>query len=201
MPSNVTLEAYAVLDLTREPIVLHVPALASERWYLVQINDMFDEVAYNVGGIDGARPGDYVIVGPDHEGPLPAEMIGVRLRTKRGVIFAQICVEGEADLAAAIEAQRGFRVMPLSDYQREGLGFQTRRAATSIVPFVSEADPGLRAFDELGHAIQENLPASADTGNAMLKALHQIGLSVGRGFEWGTRNEATVRAGAISSPT
>ena len=127
------------------------------------------------------------------EGPLPAEMIGVRLRTKRGVIGAQICVEGDADLAAAVDAQRGFRVMPLSDYQREGLGFQTRRAATSIMPYVSEAHPGLRAFDELGHAIQTSLPASADTGNAMMKALHQIGLSVGRGFEWQTLNEATVR--------
>lgn len=193
MPSNVTLEAYAVLDLNREPIVLHVPALATERWYLVQINDMFDEVAYNVGGIGGPRPGDYVIVGPEHDGPLPAEMHGVRLRTYRGVIAAHICVQGDADLAAAVDAQRGFRVMPLSDYQREGLGFQTRRSAAPITPYVSEADIGLRAFDELGHAIQTNLPASADTGNAMMKALHQIGLSVGRGFEWHTLNEATVR--------
>jgi hypothetical protein len=36
---------------------LHVPKLTEPRWYLVQINDTFDEVADNVGGINGQTPG------------------------------------------------------------------------------------------------------------------------------------------------
>src|SRR4051794_14904924 len=35
-PNNVTIDAYATLDLTAEPGVIFVPALSESRWYLVQ---------------------------------------------------------------------------------------------------------------------------------------------------------------------
>ena len=38
-PNNVTIDAYATLDLTAEPVVIFVPALSEPRWYLVQIGD------------------------------------------------------------------------------------------------------------------------------------------------------------------
>ena len=49
-PNNVTIDAYATLDLTAEPVVVFVPALSDSRWYLVQIGDSFDEIARNIGG-------------------------------------------------------------------------------------------------------------------------------------------------------
>ena len=77
-PNNVTIDAYATLDLTTEPVVLFVPALSEPRWYLVQIGDSFDEIPRNVGGSKGPQPGVYIITGPDFIGAIPGEMTEVR---------------------------------------------------------------------------------------------------------------------------
>ena len=74
-PNNVTVDAYATLDLTAEPVIIFVPALAEARWYIVQIGDSFDEIIRNVGGIKGAQPGVYVVTGPDFKGEVPGDMI------------------------------------------------------------------------------------------------------------------------------
>ena len=56
-PNNVTIDAYATLDLTAEPVVIFVPALDKPRWYIVQIGDSFDEIARNIAGTKGPQPG------------------------------------------------------------------------------------------------------------------------------------------------
>ena len=78
-PNNVTVDAYATLDLTAEPVVVFVPALAEPRWYIVQIGDSFDEIVRNIGGTKGAQPGVYVITGPDFAGTVPGDMTEVRM--------------------------------------------------------------------------------------------------------------------------
>ena len=52
-----TIDAYAEPDLTAEPVVIVVPPLAEQRWYIVQIGDSFDEITRNIGGTKGAQPG------------------------------------------------------------------------------------------------------------------------------------------------
>lgn len=54
-PNNVTIDAYALIDVSKEPVVLSVPALSEPRWYLVQMGDSFDEVFQNLGGSDDER--------------------------------------------------------------------------------------------------------------------------------------------------
>ena len=49
-PNNLTIDAYAIVDLGEGPLVLYVPKLGEERWFIVQIGDAFDDVAFNVGG-------------------------------------------------------------------------------------------------------------------------------------------------------
>jgi len=49
-PNNLTIDGYALLDLADGPVVIHVPKLADERWFIVQIGDAFDDVVLNVGG-------------------------------------------------------------------------------------------------------------------------------------------------------
>ena len=49
-PNNLTIDGYAILDLADGPVVIHVPTLADDRWYIVQIGDAFDDVVLNVGG-------------------------------------------------------------------------------------------------------------------------------------------------------
>ena len=81
-PNNLTIDAYAIVDVRRGPVVVHVPKLDEPRWYIVQIGDAFDDVICNLGGTRPSRcqaptdhrprvsrpsPGDMTEVRPPHE--------------------------------------------------------------------------------------------------------------------------------------
>jgi hypothetical protein len=96
--------------------------------------------------------------------------------------------KGDADLPRAIEVQNGFYLLPLSAYLRQGLAYNP---PTSVVPapVTSEAPADIRFFDLLGQAMQQMLPVAADSDDAFVASLHQIGLSAGNGFEWRALDE------------
>jgi hypothetical protein len=192
-PNNVTIDAYATLDLTAEPVVVFVPALSEQRWYLVQIGDSFDEIAHNIGGSKGAQPGVYVITGPDFTGTVPGEMTEIKMRTKVGVAAVRILANGAADLAKAVDAQKGFRLMPLSAYLRSGLAYKVPEPRPLMALYESKAPEDIRFFDELGDAMRKRLPASADSTDTLVASFRLIGLSVGKGFDWQRLDEPTKR--------
>jgi hypothetical protein len=200
-PNNVTIDAYAELDLTAEPVVVFVPTLSEPRWYLVQIGDSFDEVARNIGGSKGGQPGVFVITGPDFAGAAPGEMTEVKMRTKVGVIAVRILANGAADLPKAVEAQTGFRLMPLSAYLRSGLAYKAPEPRPLMALYESNAPEDIRFFDELGDAMRKRLAASTDANDTLVASFHQIGLSVGKGFEWQTLDEPTKRSLARAAKT
>jgi hypothetical protein len=191
-PNNVTIDAYSHFDVTREPVVIFVPALAEPRWYIVQIGDAFDEIIRNIGGTKGPQSGVYVITGPDFSGEVPGEMTQLKSRTKIGVAAVRILANGAADLPQAVEAQKGFHEMPLSAYLRYGLAYKRPAERPSLAAYESKAPKDIRFFDELGYWMGKLLPASADA-NDQLVVSFQIGLSVGKGFEWQILDEPTKR--------
>jgi len=191
-PNNVTIDAYGHLYLAEEPVVVHVPALVEPRWYLAQIGNTFDEVTFNVGGIKGPKPGDYLVTGPGYRGIVPNGMTQVPLRTQKAIVAVRIHANGEGDIKAAVEAQQGFRVMPLSAYLRQGLQYTPGKPMLAAA-FTASAPEQVRFFDRLGHAMQQSLPLSGDQDDALLQAFNQIGLSVVNGFAWQTLDEASLR--------
>jgi hypothetical protein len=58
---------------------------------------------------------------------------------------------------------------------------------------VSEAPTDIRFFDLLGQAMQQMLPVAADSDDAFVASIHQIGLSAGTGFEWRALDEPVKR--------
>lgn len=197
-PNNVTIDAYAMFDVTHEPAVIHVPALSAARWYIVQVGDQFDQIIFNAGGIKGPMPGAYIITGPDFRGEVPGEMIRIRSSTKWGVVAVRIFAAGEADVAEAADAQKGFNLMPLSGYLREGVTHQPVKG--SIPEFKAKGPTELGGFERLGHAMHLYLPVSADTEDSFVAALGQIGLNVAGGFAWQTLDEPTKRGLARALP-
>ncbi len=106
-----------------------MPKLVSERWYIVQLGDYYDEIFHKIGGTRGQEPGVYLVTGPDFSGTVPGEMTQVCSRTRWGAAAVRVFVNGEADLEAAVEAQKGFHLMPLSAYLRQGLAYQPDEAS------------------------------------------------------------------------
>lgn len=191
-PNNATIDAYGAADVTREPAVVFVPKLGQPRWYLVQIGDYYDEVIRNIGGSKGEQPGTYVITGPDFAGELPGEMTEIKSRTKLVAAAVRIFVRGDADLAKAVEAQKGFRLMPLSAYLRQGLAYKPLENLPLPGP-TGDAPAELKYFDDLGYWMGRLLAVSADSSDAQIRQFHQIGLSVGNGFQWQALDEPTKR--------
>jgi hypothetical protein len=195
-PNNVSIDAYAGVELRDEPAVLKVPPIKEDRWYIVQISDCFDEIVYNIGGSKGPEPGLFLITGPDYHGPVPFGMKEIKMRTQFAAIGNRIFVNGEKDLRAALAVQQGFHLLPLSVFQKKGLKYEVVQADPSLVSsyeFQPAAPEFLRQFEELGFAMKRFLSASDDFADPMVMSFHQIGLSIASGFEHGYLDEPCMR--------
>ncbi len=192
-PNNVTIDAYTYTDLTKEPVVIFVPASSEKRWYVVQIGDSYDEVIYNVGGVKGPQPGTYIVTGPDYQGPVPGDMMQIKSRTNLGMSAVRIFTTGGDDLAKAAEFQNGFMLMPLSQYLNEGIGSEKPLVTSAFETFKSTAPEELQALDMIGFWMSQALPASADQNDPLVASFHVIGLSAAHGFQWQTFDEPTRR--------
>jgi hypothetical protein len=190
-PNNLTIDAYAILDLAAGPVVIHVPTLDSHRWSIVQIADSFDDVILNVGGSRPHVPGAYLITGPDYQGRVPGDMMQVPFRTKLGFAAVRIAVTGSADLAGAVEAQRGFTMRPLPDYLLHGIAGAEVDYSPIAFPELTAPDD-LVHFDRLGSAMKSMLPTHADVNDTFVQTLGTIGLSVRKGFDWRGLDASTL---------
>jgi hypothetical protein len=193
-PNNVSIDGYACADLGSEPVVVRVPALNESRWYIVQIGDYYDQVVYNIGGSKGAEPGLFLLTGPDYHGPVPAGMKEIKVRTLLAVIANRVFVNGDADLPAAREVQKGFQALPLSVFQKNGLRFEVpKQYDYARFEFVPTAPEPLRLFENIGFGMKTFLSRSDDFADPDVAAAHRIGLSVAKGFDWQGLDEPTRR--------
>ena len=68
-----TLYSMAQVDLAAEPIVLVVPPMEGNRWWLMQIIDAWNDVPAAPGSrTHGGKGGNFAFVGPNFKGTLPA---------------------------------------------------------------------------------------------------------------------------------
>ena len=192
-PNNVTIDAYAFVDVTHEPVVLKVPALREDRWYIVQVIDLYDETIYDVGGSKGQEPGLFLVTGPDYHGPIPAGMKEIRLRTHFGALGNRIVVNGEKDLPAAREVQAGFHALPLRVFERQGLRYEVVPGSAQGLEFTPTAAEALRQYETLGFCMRLFLSRSDDYADELIRSFRCIGLSVAAGFDSQGLDEPTKR--------
>lgn len=192
-PNNVTIDAYGLIDTTDGPVVISVPALVEDRWYLVQIGDMFDEILHVIGGTKGPQPGLYFVVGPDYHGPTPATMKRLTCRTKLATCAPRVFVNGDADLPGARALLSGIHLLPYHVFQQSGLDYEIVDRDPASLEVVLTAPEPLRLFELIGAGMQRFLSADEDDANALIASFAHIGLSVGRGFDWERLDEPTRR--------
>jgi hypothetical protein len=192
-PNNVTIDAYGLIDVTDAPVVISVPALVEDRWYLVQLGDMFDEIIHVIGGTKGPQPGLYFVVGPDYHGPTPATMQRLTCRTKLAVCAARVFVNGEGDLAGAREVLSGIHLLPFRVFQQFGLDYDIEIPEPSWLDVELTAPESMRLFEQIGAGMRRYLSADEDFANPLVASFHTIGLSVAGGFDWERLDETTRR--------
>lgn len=200
-PNNVSIDAYGNAFLDEEPAVISVPAMKEDRWYIVQIGDMYDEIVYNIGGLKGQEPGLFLLTGPDYHGPIPANMREIRVRTNVAVIGNRVFVNGNADIPAARAVQAGIHMLPLSVFQRQGLRYDIPKSDPSSLAFSPAGPEELQPYERIGFSMRRFLSKSDDQGDPMVVSFHAIGLSVTRGFEWQQLDEPARRGLARATIT
>lgn len=137
-PNANTLYALAWLDLSNEPIILHVPDMA-DRYYLIPLYDAYSNQFASIGSrTTGNRGGDFAIAGPLWHSPLPDGLQMVRAPTNMVWVIGRTLVRGQSDLAAAIALADQYQLVPLSAYSQFVANGHCRPATN--VP-VTQPDP------------------------------------------------------------
>ncbi len=185
-PNNDTLYASAWLALRQEPIILHVPD-TGERYYSVQLMDAYTNTFAYVGRrVTGTKEGNYAIVGPAWQGTLPTGIKPIKSPTNTVWSLVRILVEGEDDLPAVRALQQQYTLTPLSAY-----GSTTPRAQVPPNPKAQAAESnGLQFYDELGAALQDDLPPEAES--PLLTLFAQVGIGPNRRPSQEVKDQATI---------
>ena len=178
-PNNDTLYTMGHLDLSNGPLVLHVPNVADHRYYVMEFLDPYTNVFHYVGTrTTGDRAGNFVIVGPDFHGKLPARVHVIRAAYNHVWICGRTLVYGPSDLAATHKVQNGYKLIPLKNFETAGLAYRPPRPHKIITTHAAATIPtGVAFYDALGHALSHNSPPARD--HAILSELKTAGIGPG----------------------
>ncbi|MDI1483391.1 DUF1254 domain-containing protein [Polyangium sp. y55x31] len=195
-PNNDTLYSQAWLDLSKEPVILHVPE-AKGRYYLMPMLSGWTNVFASPGTrTTGTQAGNFAIVGPRFKGALPQGMKEIRSPTETVWIIGRTHTTGTpADLAAVHAFQDQLSLTPLSAY---GKTHTPPRGAVDpnvdmTAPPVDQVNAMEAAvfFKALAAHMKENPPAAADA--PMITKLARIGIVPGQDFDLHKLDPAVAR--------
>jgi hypothetical protein len=107
----------ARLDLSKEPVILHIPDFGS-RSYLALLKDSHANAIASLGtAFTGNVARDFALVGPGWTGDLPAGLIVIESPTETASISVRLFSSGAAeDTGAVCALQDGMSLTPLSLY-------------------------------------------------------------------------------------
>ncbi len=184
-PNADTLYTTAMLDLSSQPVVVHVPE-SRDRYYVVEMMDAYTSVFASPGTrTSGAGPHDYLLVGPRWSQPLQptAGMTVLHAPTSEVWIIARTQLNGPGDIPAVNAIQRQFAISTWSDWPKGAV------AATPVpeLPRGGKTPPErVRAldaptfFNRLALLMRDNPPSPPDA--ALLERFLGIGLVPGHPF-------------------
>src|SRR4029450_1008599 len=117
-PNSDTPYSFAGLDLRAHPVVLPVPVVEKERYFSVQLIDLytfnFDYIGSRATGNDG---GSFLVAGPGWKGGIPKGVKkGFRSETEFVLAVYRTQLFNPGDLDNVKKVQAGYKVQPLSAF-------------------------------------------------------------------------------------
>ena len=120
-PNSDTPYSFVWMDLRAEPLVLTLPEIAEERYYSVQLIDLYTQnFAYLGTRSTGNRGGHFMVVGPDWKGQQPVDIDRV-VRSESNIAYALYRTQlfDEKDLEKVRKIQGSYKVQTLSQYLKQ----------------------------------------------------------------------------------
>lgn len=199
-----TLYSSAVLDLSQEPIILHISD-TQERYYLLPMLDVWTNVFASPGKrTTGTGANDFVITGPFWNGTLPEGVTEIKSPTESVWIIGRTQTNGEEDYDFVHSIQQGYTLTPLSSFEKPYQPPQNvpvDPAIDMITPPVEQVDllDASTFFNRMAMMMKTNPPALEDS--AMVSKFEKIGLIPGQEFDLSNFEPEVIEAiesGAIS---
>ncbi|HTX92188.1 MAG TPA: DUF1254 domain-containing protein, partial [Anaerolineales bacterium] len=105
------------LDLSKGPLVLHVPDM-NERYYSVQFTDPSKNTVFAYVGkrATGTQAGDYLITGRGWKGQLPGGLKQIASPNNSVIVIGRVLVESDRDVATAYALSKQIQLTPFSGW-------------------------------------------------------------------------------------
>jgi hypothetical protein len=194
-PNADTLYSTAWLDLSHEPILLHVPDTKG-RYYVMQLLDAWTET-FDMPGKRTRGPGEhwFGIAGPGWKGALPPHVERLDAPTNTVWLLGRTQVNGVADYGEVHAIQSGYALMPLSQYPKGPPSPSPPRPAPAPAPAPTspttdrEEPPPIQVqrmsarefFQTVQKLLVSNPPHPRDA--PLMKQLARIGILPGEPFD------------------
>ncbi|OOG73544.1 hypothetical protein B0E45_07395 [Sinorhizobium sp. A49] len=181
-PNNDTLYAQAFTDLSREPLVLSVPEVEPDRYYVFQLWDPNgDTFAYVGSRTTGRDAGNYAFVGPDWKGQLPEGVKRIDSPYNAMAVWGRIGVNGPDDVQNAQAIQDKLRLTPLSHFGKSDsqvppdMAFSEQRL---VYEKPADLPEGIEFYYKLANALKHTPPKPVQDA-VLADSLKQIGFKKG----------------------
>jgi len=163
-PNNDTLYSVLMGDVTREPLVLHLPD-TSGRYYVMQFVDAWtNNFAYLGRRATGTDEGLFLLAGPDWTGEVPQGMTLVQSPTNVFAIVGRVAVEGESDVPDVLALQKEIWVSPLSLYPEIPDVSQREFGDWDLAPFDKRLGDELKLWEQMRAWMKLFPPPAAEQG-------------------------------------
>jgi hypothetical protein len=180
-PNSDTPYSILWLDLRAEPVVLSVPAVDKARYYSVMLCDgntfNYGYVGSRATGVDA---GDYLVVGPNWQGPTPT---GIKKVFQSSTQFSAVAYRTQLfnaeDMPNVVKIQAGYKSQPLSAYLKQ----PAPPAAPVIVFPKANAELVKKNFFEYLDFALQFAPAGPEEKDIRAR-LARIGVGAGRTFDF-----------------
>ena len=176
--------SFLALDLRSEPIVLTVPKIEKDRYFSIQLIDLythnFDYIGSRTTGNDG---GSFLIAGPGWEGDVPDGIAKlIRSETELVIVVYRTQLFNPDDLEKVKAIQAGYEVQPLSAF----LG----KPAPKAVPAINFIKPLTREeirkspkiFEQLNFVLQ--FCPTHPSEQALMDRFAKLDIGAGKTFDW-----------------
>ncbi len=172
-PNSDTPYCMTWVDMRAEPVVFTIPKIEQERYYSVQLIDLYTHNAAYISSVANNVPGNYLLTGPDWKGEIPKGITKViPLETNLFFSIHRTQLFNPEDIDKLKKIQAAYRVEPLHTYLQ--MKAPATPASIDFPKWKEGAEFSAEAFTYLDFML--TLVETSKDEQALMKRFARIGL-------------------------
>lgn len=183
-PNSDTPYSFLALDLRSEPMVLTVPPIEEDRYFSIQLIDLYTHNFEYLGSrTTGNKGGQFLVTGPGWNGEVP-DGITKQIESETELMLAiyRTQLYNPKDLDKVKEIQAGYKVQSLSTFQG-----QSAPAAAPKIDFIAplsqeEIRETPRVFEQLNFVLQ--FCPTHTSEKELMERFAKLNIGAGKAFNW-----------------